>query len=86
MTNKDDIIFNTTVNEDFKTLLLDIDKSKIAALTTHQKEIRSKLEDEIVKRYAYREGLYEYYLQNDDAILAAAELLGNTSKYEGLLK
>jgi len=86
MTNKDDIIFNTTVNEDFKTLLLDIDKSKIAALATHQKEIRSKLEDEIVKRYAYREGLYEYYLQNDDAILAAAELLGNTSKYEGLLK
>lgn len=86
MNSKDDIIFNTTVNEDFKTLLLDIGKSKIAALETHQKEIRSKLEDEIVKRFAYREGLYEYYLQNDDAILAAEELLSNTSEYEGILK
>jgi carboxyl-terminal processing protease len=85
MDNKEDVIFNATVEEDFRTLLLDIDKSKIAALETHQGEIQSKLEDEIVKRYAYREGLYEYYLQNDDAILAATELLGNTSKYEGIL-
>ncbi len=86
MTDKEDVIFNSTVEEDFKTLLLDIEKSKTAALTTHQKEIQSKLEDEIVKRYFYREGLYEYYLKNDDAILAATELLENTSKYEGILK
>lgn len=85
MDNKEDVIFNATVEADFRTLLLDIDKSKIAALATHQREIQSKLEDEIVKRYAYREGLYEYYLQNDDAILAATELLGNTSKYSGIL-
>jgi len=86
MTNKEDVIFNSAVEEDFKTLLLDIEKSKTTALDTHQKEIQSKLKDEIVKRYFYREGLYEYYLQNDDAILAATELLGNTSKYEGILK
>lgn len=86
MTEKEDVIFNETVEQDFKTLLLDIEKSKTAALQTHQKEIQSKLEDEIVKRYFYREGLYEYYLKNDDAILAATELLGNTSKYEGILK
>lgn len=86
MTNKDDVIFNTAVQEDFKTLLMDIEKSKTAALGTHQKEIQSKLKDEIVKRYFYREGLYEYYLKNDDAILAATELLGNTSKYEEILK
>jgi carboxyl-terminal processing protease len=86
MTNKEDVIFNSVVEQDFKTLLLDIEKSKIAALGTHKKEIKSKLEDEIVKRYFYREGLYEYYLQNDDAILVATELLGNTSKYTGILK
>jgi len=86
MTSKEEIIFNAAVQEDFKALLLDIDKSKISALETHQKEIQSKIEDEIVKRYAYREGLYEYYLQNDDAILAAAELLNNTAKYHGILK
>jgi carboxyl-terminal processing protease len=86
MANKEDVIFNSAVNEDFKTLLLDIEKSKTTALGTHQKEIQSKLEDEIVKRYFYREGLYEYYLQNDDAILAATELLGNMAKYSEILK
>jgi len=86
MSNKEDVIFNATVEKDFKNLLLDIEKSKTAALGIHQKEIQSKLEDEIVKRYFYREGLYEYYLQNDDAILAATELLGNTAKYTEILK
>ena len=86
LTDKDDVIFNATVEADFRTLLLDIDKSKIAALETHQKEIQSKLEDEIVKRYFYREGLYTYYLLNDDAILVATELLGNSTKYDGILK
>lgn len=86
MANKEEVVFNSTVENEFKNLLLTIDKSKTEALETHKKEIQSKLKDEIVKRYFYREGLYEYYLQNDDAILAATELLGNSLKYEGVLK
>jgi carboxyl-terminal processing protease len=86
MTNREEVIFNETIEMDFKTLLKDIENSKTTALETHQKEIQSKLEDEIVKRYFYREGLYNYYLKNDDAILAATELLGNSSKYDDILK
>jgi len=86
MTEREEVIFNTAIENDFKTLLLDIEKSKISALEDYQREIRSKLEDEIIKRYFYREGLYEYYLKNDEAIMAATELLGNASKYSGILK
>ncbi|MGB7392835.1 MAG: S41 family peptidase [Pricia sp.] len=86
MTDREEVIFNEAIENDFKTLLLDIEKSKVTALEDFQKEIQQKLEDEIVKRYFYREGLYEYYLDNDEAILAATELLGNTSKYDGILK
>jgi len=86
MANKEDLIFNAGIEENFKGLLLDIEKSKLTALSTHQTEIRSKLADEIVKRYTYREGLYQYYLKNDDAILSATELLSNASKYQGILK
>lgn len=86
MTNREEVIFNEAIETDFKNLLADIEDSKATALETHQKEIQSKLEDEIVKRYFYREGLYNYYLTNDDAILAATELLGNTSKYTGILQ
>ena len=86
MTNREEVIFNEAIENDFKTLLADINDSKAKALETYQKEIQSKLEDEIVKRYFYRDGLYNYYLTNDDAILVATELLGNTSKYQEILK
>lgn len=86
MTEREEVIFNEAIENDFKTLLLDIEKSKITALEDYQKEIKSKLEDEIIKRYFYREGLYEYYLKNDEAILAATELLGNNGKYSDILK
>ncbi len=86
MASTENVVFDETVENDFKTLLSDIEKSKLAALQKHQGEIQKKLEDEIVKRYFYREGLYEYYLENDDAILAATELLGNSSKYDAILK
>jgi len=86
MTTREEVIFNDAIEKDFETLLLDIDKSKVTALDTHQKEIQNKLVDEIIKRYFYREGLYEYYLGHDDAILAATELLNNESEYRGILK
>ncbi|MDO6516124.1 S41 family peptidase [Zobellia uliginosa] len=86
MTNREEVIFNDAIENDFKKLLLDIEKSKITALEDYQNEIKNKLEDEIVKRYFYREGLYDYYLKNDEAILAATELLSNESKYWSILK
>jgi len=54
-------------------------------LDKYQSEIQKNLEDEIVKRYFYRDGLYQYYLNNDEAILAATELLSNNSKYSAIL-
>jgi len=76
----------TDVKDSYKTLLVNIEKGKINALDKYQSEIQKNLEDEIVKRYFYRDGLYQYYLNNDDAILAATELLGNQSKYSAILK
>lgn len=86
MTDREEVIFNEAIENDFKTLLLDIDKSKQEALNEYQKQIQSKLEDEIIKRYFYREGLYRYYLHHDEAILAATELLDNEQKYSGILQ
>ncbi len=86
MTDREEVIFNEAIENDFKTLLLDIEKSKVTALEGFQKEIQQKLEDEIVKRYFYREGLYDYYIKNDETILAATGLLGDEGKYLGILK
>lgn len=83
--NENDFL-GTDVKDSYKNLLANIEKGKINALDKYQSEIQKNLEDEIVKRYFYRDGLYQYYLKNDDAILAATELLKNTGKYNNVLK
>ncbi len=83
---EDSDVFGTSVQENFKSLLTEIEKSKFMGLDKHQKEIQKKLEDEIVKRYFYREGLFEYYLTHDEAILAGTELLSNENKYRSILQ
>ncbi len=77
---------NASVQEKYKGLLAAINKGKLAALDEYKGEIAANLKDEIVKRYFYREGLYNYYLKNDETILLATELLANKNKYEGILK
>ncbi len=82
----DEGIFDQNLKNDYASLLSQIQQSKMTALGQHQKEIQKKLEDEIVARYFYRDGLYDYYLQNDEAILSATELLSDSSKYQSILK
>ncbi|MBT8305493.1 MAG: S41 family peptidase [Maribacter sp.] len=86
MGTEDSELLGATVQENYKTLLSEIEKSKFMALDKYRKEIQKKLEDEIVKRYFYREGLFEFYLTHDEAILAATELLSNEGKYRGILQ
>lgn len=86
MTPEEKAIYGPEVEEGYKNLLLQINKSKLTALDTYKNELQKNLEDEIIKRYYYREGLYDYYLGHDDAILAATGLLADVSKYKGILK
>ena len=86
MTPEEKAIYGTEVEDGLKNLLLQINKSKLTALDTYKNELEKNLEDEIIKRYFYREGLYDYYLGHDDAILAAKALLADTSKYKDILK
>lgn len=85
LASEDKTIFGPEIETNYKNLLAEIGKSKITGLEKSQKELQKNLEDEILKRYFYREGLYDYYLTHDDAILTAAELLSNDAKYKGIL-
>ncbi len=86
MTPEEKAIYGAEVEEGFKNLLAQINKSKLTALDKYKNELQKNLEDEIIKRYFYREGLYDYYLGHDDAILAATALLADTSKYKDVLR
>lgn len=84
--NADDALLGPEVQEKYKDLLLAVNRGKISALDKYQEEIKKDLEDEIITRYFYRDGLYKYYLSHDDAILTAKELLADTSKYISVLR
>ncbi|MGB5405142.1 S41 family peptidase [Robiginitalea sp.] len=86
LTLRDEVVFNEAIESDFKSLLAKVEKQKFKAFDSNASEIEKLLEDEIVKRYFYREGLYAYYLDHDPSILAARELLGNTAKYRETLQ
>ncbi|MCM4150291.1 S41 family peptidase [Arenibacter sp. N53] len=86
MAGEDSSLYGNSVTENYKSLLLEMDKSKIMALDKYKAEIQKNLEDEILKRYFYREGLYDYHLQNDEAIMTASALLNDNGKYRDILK
>ncbi len=70
----------------YRQMLATLQKEKVEALETYRDALSKEIEDEIVKRYAYREGLYQHYLEQDEAIQTATELLNDPSRYGQLLK
>ena len=82
----DKAVYGADIQDSYKSLLAEINKRKLNALETYQNEIQINLQDEIIKRYFYREGLYQYYLKNDEAILTADALMKDKAKYLSILK
>ncbi len=76
----DDILSN------YSALLASVKKSKEKALDIYRKEIVNQLTDEIIKRYFYKEGLYNYYVKNNPEVNKAQEILNNKNKYQEILK
>ncbi len=69
------------IKSDYNTLLANLNKSKLAGLDINKDYLLELLTEEIVKRYVYREGLYEYFKQHDPEIKKATEILGSPTAY-----
>jgi carboxyl-terminal processing protease len=74
------------IQRSYNSLLQDIGKAKDRELQDKKAEIMSLLTDEIVKRYFYREGLYEYQLVNNPEIKEAVAILKDPRRYQSILK
>lgn len=77
---------DVAIKTDFNVLMSNLIKSKISAIDQNKTYLMELLTEEIVKRYVYREGLYDYYKIHDANVKKATEILSNTSTYLGYLK
>ena len=75
-----------SIQLEYLQLLTALQKSENALLDKNQKEIKNLLIDEIIKRYQYQEGLYQYYIQNNAEVKKATALLSNMQTYNAILK
>ena len=75
-----------SIQMEYQQLLTALQKSENALLDKNQKEIKNLLIDEIIKRYQYQEGLYQYYIQNNAEVKKATALLSNMQTYNAILK
>lgn len=74
------------ISASYNNLMKAIDAAKEKRLVAKKAEIKSLLTDEILKRYFYKEGLYDYQVVNNPEILAGIEVLNNNGKYNKILK
>jgi carboxyl-terminal processing protease len=73
------------IKNSYNTMLEAIKKAKKREVIDKKIEIKSLLTDEIVKRYFYREGLYDYQIKFNPEIKAAIDVLNNESEYKRIL-
>ena len=75
-----------SISAEYQQLLAALQKSEEKLLDKNQKEIKNLITDEIIKRYQYQEGLYQYYLKNNSEIKKAVNVLNNSVEYKSILK
>lgn len=74
------------IKSSYNELMKSIDVAKEKAIIEKGAEIKSLLTDEILKRYFYREGLYNYQVVNNPEIQEAISVLNDSNKYNRILK
>ena len=77
---------DASIKAEYQQMLVALQKSDENQLNENQKEIKNLILDEIIKRYQYKEGLYQYYLKNNSEIRKAVSILNNAPEYNKILK
>jgi carboxyl-terminal processing protease len=71
---------------EYKQLEVALEKSQEAELDKNKEQIKKQLQEELIIRHQYREGLYLFYTKNNPEIEQAINLLNNSAQYASILK
>jgi carboxyl-terminal processing protease len=76
---------DTSITSEYNDLISALERYKTSAVNKNKEKLTSLIRDEIIKRYFYSEGLYEYYKVNNPEIKKALDILSNPTKYNRIL-
>ncbi|MDO1502150.1 S41 family peptidase [Winogradskyella maritima] len=76
---------NGAINSEYNSLVSALENYKSSAIDANKEKLSSLITDEIIKRYFYSEGLYDYYKSNNPEIRKALDVLGNPTEYRKIL-
>jgi carboxyl-terminal processing protease len=71
---------------EYQSLMTAIEKSEEKLLDKNQSEIKKLILDDIIKRFQYKEGLYQYYIKNNVEIKKSMTILNDLQQYKQILK
>jgi carboxyl-terminal processing protease len=74
------------ISASYNQLMATIDDAKDKAIVDKKAEIETLLTDEILKRYFYRDGLYNYQVVHNPVILEAVSVLDDDARYNKILE
>jgi carboxyl-terminal processing protease len=74
------------ITAEYQQLLSSIERSEETLIDKNKAEIKNLILDEIIKRYQYKEGLYQYYIKSNFEIKKAVEVLNDKEEYNKILK
>lgn len=69
------------IDTDYQDLMTALNTYKKEAIESNKEQLVNLISEEIIKRYYYSEGLYEYYIANNAEIQTAKTIVNNPSKY-----
>ncbi|XRE43276.1 Carboxy-terminal processing protease [Tenacibaculum discolor] len=77
---------NNKITSEYNTIIQQLKAAKVAKVLVNEDILSKEIENEIVERYAYKEGVYKHLFKNDITIKNAVNLLNNPKKYSSILK
>lgn len=77
---------DASITAEYKQLLAALQKSQENLVNQSAGEIKTLILDELIKRYQYKEGLYQYYTKSNSEIRKAIAVLDNAAEYNKILK
>tara|TARA_B100000809_G_scaffold56721_1_gene52708 strand:+ start:4248 stop:5882 length:1635 start_codon:yes stop_codon:yes gene_type:complete len=76
---------NSSISKEYKKIKEKLFKNKISEISKNQDIISVLLEEEVLEKYYYKQGVYTHHLRNDEAIFEAVKLLKNEDSYKQIL-